>query len=80
MVLNSHNLSTRGSSTGLQQVTVNRLQAEDIHHADVDALGLQLVMGSESLMKSHSSTDNSHFVITALAQNLYETMQNRDRR
>ena len=39
------------------------LEAEGVHHSDVDALCLQSVVGSDRLVQSHSSAHHRHLVI-----------------
>ncbi len=63
MVLNSDDTSPGGLGTTQQQILVNGLESERVHHTDVDSLTLQSVVGSDSLLEGHSGTDNSHFVI-----------------
>ena len=57
----------RGETLVTQAVLVSvcvcaHLEAEGVHHSDVDALCLQSVVGSDRLVQSHSSTHHRHLV------------------
>ena len=70
VVLHGDHPAVSGCSTLLEELSVDGLQSEGVHHSDVDSLGLQDIAGRDGLMEGHSSTDHGHLIAVRLANNL----------
>ena len=67
MVFDGHNAASACADVLPQRRRVNRLDAVEIDHANGDAFGCELLVGSQGLVQSHASGDDRGAVTRTLA-------------